>query len=295
MPPLLVAAVVTVVYTVSPGRKSLVGLKVTVLPLTLATPRVEPNIRPPRCWLNTRTARWVAVVFAIVAEKVTATLLVAAALRRLRVGLRAVMVIGAAVTVKVLPVAVPPGVTTLTAPVVLPAPTVKVRLVAVLAVMVPAVPFTRAAVAPVRLVPVIVTLVPTGPLGGVKLVMVGAGAWLRRTLTLSLKLLVATKSKSPSPSTSPRATLVGWSPTAGAGLVAGAVKLPVPLLSRTFTLSMSKLVVTKSRSPSLSISPRATLVERVPMTGSLPAENTPVLEPVALPPLRRTLTVPAVL
>src|SRR5437667_3516634 len=48
------------------------------------------------------------------------------------------------------------------------------------------VPLTRTAVAPVKAVPVIVTLVPTGPLAGVKLVIVGALA-----VTVKLLLLVA--------------------------------------------------------------------------------------------------------
>ena len=39
-----------------------------------------------------------------------------------------------------------------------------------------AVPLNRTAVAPVKFVPLIVTLVPTGPLVGVKLVIVGGGA-----------------------------------------------------------------------------------------------------------------------
>ena len=38
-----------------------------------------------------------------------------------------------------------------------------------------ALPLNRTAVAPVKFVPLIVTLVPTGPLVGVKLVIVGAG------------------------------------------------------------------------------------------------------------------------
>ena len=39
-----------------------------------------------------------------------------------------------------------------------------------------ALPLTRTAVAPMKFVPLIVTLVPTGPLVGVKLVIVGATA-----------------------------------------------------------------------------------------------------------------------
>ena len=46
-------------------------------------------------------------------------------------------------------------------------------------------PLNLTAVAPVKFVPVIVTLVPTGPLAGVKLVIVGAG------MTVKLAALVA--------------------------------------------------------------------------------------------------------
>ena len=189
------------VDTVSPGLKSLVGLKVSVLPLWVVVPRAPFCICPPRWWLNTFTAPSVPPPVLIVCEKVTATLLPAAALRWLRVGLRDVMVIGAAVTVNVPPVAVPPAVTTLTAPVVLPAPTVKARLVAVLVPRVAAVPFTVTAVAPVRLVPVIVTCVPAGPLVGVKLVMVGAGGSCSKWRSAP-SLPPTSISSSPSPSRS---------------------------------------------------------------------------------------------
>src|SRR5689334_3622795 len=47
------------------------------------------------------------------------------------------------------------------------------------------VPLNSTAVVPVKPVPVMVTVVPTGPLSGVKLVMVGAG------ITVKLELLVA--------------------------------------------------------------------------------------------------------
>jgi hypothetical protein len=69
-------------------------------------------------------------------------------------------------------VAVPPGVVTVILPVVAPAGTVAVTDVAVLVVNVAVTPLNLTAVTPVRLVPVIVTFVPTGPLVGVKDVMV---------------------------------------------------------------------------------------------------------------------------
>jgi hypothetical protein len=82
----------------------------------------------------------------------------------------------AAVTVKLLAeVAVPPGVVTEILPVVAPLGTVAVICVAVFTVNVADLPLNFTAVAPVRLVPVIVTEVPTGPLVGVKVVIVGAG------------------------------------------------------------------------------------------------------------------------
>src|SRR6185503_16026541 len=87
------------------------------------------------------------------------------------------VIVGAGITVKLAAlVAVPPGVVTLTGPVVAPAGTVAWIAEAEVTVKLAALtPLNRTAVAPVKFVPVIVTLVPTGPLVGVKLVIVGAG------------------------------------------------------------------------------------------------------------------------
>ena len=83
MIPLMASAnVVVVTSRVSPGRKSVVGLKMMVLPLALVAPPWKPNISPPRCWLNTRTA----CLGRISPLNVTLTLVLAAALRWLRVG-----------------------------------------------------------------------------------------------------------------------------------------------------------------------------------------------------------------
>ncbi len=71
-------------------------------------------------------------------------------------------------------VAVPPGVTTETVPLVAPAGTVAAMCVASLTLKDAAVPLKRTALAPVRLVPVRVTAVPTGPEVGLKPVSVGA-------------------------------------------------------------------------------------------------------------------------
>src|SRR5207253_401693 len=104
------------------------------------------------------------------------------------VGVKLVSVGALAVTVNALAlVAVPPGVVTLSGPVVAPLGTVAAIVVAELTVKLTAlVPLNVTAVAPVKLVPLIVTLLPTGPLVGVKLVIVGAG-----TVTVNELLLVA--------------------------------------------------------------------------------------------------------
>lgn len=93
-------------------------------------------------------------------------------------GLKLVIVgTGEAVTVKLLADdAVPPAVVTLHAPEVAPAGTVALICVAEVTVNEAAVPFSATALVPLRFVPVSVTLVPTGPLDGLKLESVGAGA-----------------------------------------------------------------------------------------------------------------------
>src|SRR5439155_605543 len=102
-------------------------------------------------------------------------------------GVKLVIVGALAVTVKLLLlVAVPPGVVTLSGPLVAPLGTVAAIEVAEFTVKLLLVPLNVTAVAPVKVVPLIVTLVPTGPLGGVKLVIVGALA-----VTVKLLALVA--------------------------------------------------------------------------------------------------------
>ena len=71
-------------------------------------------------------------------------------------------------------VAVPPGVVTLSGPVVAPVGTAAWIVVAEVTVKLALTPLNVTVVAPVKFVPLIVTLVPTGPLVGVKLVIVGA-------------------------------------------------------------------------------------------------------------------------
>ena len=93
-------------------------------------------------------------------------------------GVKLVIVGGLAVTVKLLAlVAVPPGVVTLIWPLVAPLGTVAAIEVAEFTVKLTAfAPLNVTAVVPMKAVPLIVTMVPTGPFGGVKLVIVGAGA-----------------------------------------------------------------------------------------------------------------------
>ncbi len=81
---------------------------------------------------------------------------------------------GVAVTVKAPGlVAVPAAVVTLTDPVVAPAGTVVWMVVSEITEKAALTPLNFTAVAPVKFVPLICTLVPTGPVAGVKLVMVG--------------------------------------------------------------------------------------------------------------------------
>src|SRR5438046_2188491 len=81
---------------------------------------------------------------------------------------------GGLITVKLLALlAVPSEVVTLIGPLVAPAGTVAVIAVAEPTVKLALVPLNSTALAPVKLVPLIVTLAPTGPLPGVKLVIVG--------------------------------------------------------------------------------------------------------------------------
>src|SRR5213594_2144150 len=87
----------------------------------------------------------------------------------------AVVTVKVTVTVKLFVlVAVPPGVVTRSGPVVAPVGTVAWIVVAEVTVKLALTPLNITAVAPVKSVPLIVTLVPTGPLVGVKLVIVGA-------------------------------------------------------------------------------------------------------------------------
>jgi len=99
--------------------------------------------------------------------------------------LPAFVTVNIAVTVKLFAlVAVPPGVVTLSGPVVA-AGTIARIAVSEVTVKLALTVLNVTAVAPVKFVPLIVMLVPTGPLVGVKLVMVGAG------ITVKLFVLLA--------------------------------------------------------------------------------------------------------
>ena len=90
------------------------------------------------------------------------------------VGVKLVIVGGLPIVNALTLVAVPPGVVTLSGPVVAPAGTVTWIVVAEVTVKLALTPLNVTAVAPVKFVPLSVTLVPTGPLVGAKLVIVGA-------------------------------------------------------------------------------------------------------------------------
>src|SRR5438552_966256 len=112
------------------------------------------------------------------------------------VGVKLVIVGALAVTVKLLLlVAVPPGVVTLSGPLVAPLGTVAAIEVEEFTVKLLLVPLTRTAVAPVKAVPLIVTLVPTGPLAGVKPVIVGAFTTVTLTAAEVAVLPAASRAK----------------------------------------------------------------------------------------------------
>ena len=113
----------------------------------------------------------------------------------------------------------------------------------------------------------------------------------RPTLTLPAELTKNT-SRSPSPSTSPTAMAREPLPMlTSLPLLNAPVLLPVasPPFRRTLIVPSP---ASRSRSPSPSTSPTATHCGLLLTLTSLPLLNTPVFEPVASPPFRRTLTVP---
>src|SRR2546428_1519846 len=112
-------------------------------------------------------------------------------------------------------VAVPPGVVTLSGPVVAPAGTVVWTAVSEVTVKVALVPLNATAVAPVKPDPLIVTLVPTGPLVGVKLAIVGGrGAPFGAPPSQPMKVKAGVKASIPtSPAgKEPPQVKVNWGP-----------------------------------------------------------------------------------
>src|SRR5207244_11787322 len=102
------------------------------------------------------------------------------------VPLPAFVTVNVTVTVKLFVlVAVPPGVVTLSGPVVAPVGTVAWIVVAEVTVKFALIPLNVTVVAPVKFVPLIVTMLPTGPHGGVKLVTGGALATMTVTVVES--------------------------------------------------------------------------------------------------------------
>jgi len=105
----------------------------------------------------------------------------------------AVVTVKVSVTVKLFVlVAVPPGVVTRSGPVVAPVGTVAWIVVAEVTVKLALTPLNVTVVAPVKFVPLIVTLVPTGPLVGVKLVIVGALPTMKVTVVEGVLAAAAT-------------------------------------------------------------------------------------------------------
>ena len=99
----------------------------------------------------------------------------------------------------------PPGVVTLSSPLVAPVGTVAAMAVAELTKKLALTPLKVTAVAPVKFVPLIVTVVMTGgPLVGMKLVIVGGGSTANAIVQIPEPELVShQKSVFPSPSASP--------------------------------------------------------------------------------------------
>jgi len=91
-------------------------------------------------------------------------------------------------------VAVPPGVVTLSAPVVAPAGSVAWIDVAELTVKLALTPLNVTAVAPVKSAPLIVTVVPTGPMVGAKIAIVGGFTTVNASLLVAVPAGVVTLS-----------------------------------------------------------------------------------------------------
>ena len=157
---------------------------VKLLALVAVPPGVLTWIGPLVAPLGTVAVIWVLVFtvkLAAVPLKVTAVapvklvpLIVTEVPTGPLLGVNELIVGGEAVTVKLLAlVAVPPGVVTLICPVVAPLGTIARTWVSESSVKKAAVPVKATPVVPVKWLPLIVTVVPTGPLVGLKELIVG--------------------------------------------------------------------------------------------------------------------------
>src|SRR5438876_917467 len=169
---------------------ALVPLKRTAVAPVKAVALIGPVVAPLGTVAEIEVAEVTEKLTALVPLKVTAVAPVKAVPLSVTllptgplVGVKLVIV-GAGITVKLLVlVAVPPGVVTLTGPVVAPLGTVAaIEVDEVTEKLTALVPLNVTDVAPVKAVPLSVTLLPTGPLVGVKLAIVGA-------LAVTVKLL----------------------------------------------------------------------------------------------------------
>src|SRR5437016_7677977 len=194
------------------------------------------------------------------------------------VGVKLVMVGGFTTVNEPVLVAVPPGVVTLSGPVVAPAGTVAWIAVLEVTVKVALTPLKATAVAPVKFVPLIVTLVPTGPLPGAKLAMVGGLSTLNELALVAVPPGVVTLS---GPVVAPAGTV------ARIAVSEVTVKVALTPLKATAVapLKLVPLIVT--------LVPTGPVVgERPAMVGALTTVNELAL--VAVPPGVVTLTGPVV-
>jgi hypothetical protein len=132
---------------------------------------------------------------------------------------------GALTTVKSIAlVALPPGVVTLSGPVVAPAGTVARMAVGEITAKLAATPLNCTAVAPVKFVPVIVTEVPTSALEGVKLVIVGGAPFKKAFSRFAVVRWIreSTRPRLTGPGTSSRAQLQDNVPAANTHAPLGA-------------------------------------------------------------------------
>src|SRR5206468_562465 len=175
-------------------------------------------------------------------------------------------------------VAVPPGVVTLSDPLVAPAGTVAWIAVAEVTVKLALFPLNATAVAPVKPVPVIVTLVPTGPLVGEKLVIVGA------LTTVNELELVAVP---------PGAVTLRGPEVAPAGTVAWIAVAEVTVKLALVPLNATAVAPVKLVPLIVTLVPTGPLVgEKLAIVGALTTVNEPVL--VAVPAGVVTLSGPEV-